>query len=156
MCWCILSRIDYWGIFCTLFKLAASEEIYDEIKGGEEVGFRDAKILMHFFNEKKIEILKTKKTPGLVKEFSIKKTDASVISLAQELNCFLATEDRQIEKICLVTQTKITNTALLIYLLWKKNEFSNEQTLLLFDLLIRNGYNREICLKIKEKVMQGG
>jgi|SRR3989338_84984 len=137
-----------------IFKLAASEEIYDEIREGEELGFRDAKILMQFFDNKKIEIFKTKKTQNFIKEFNIKKTDASVISLAQEMDCFLATEDRQIEKICLITQTKITNTALLIYLLWKRNEFSNEQTLLLLDLLIRNGYNKEICLKIKEKVIK--
>ncbi|MBI2107788.1 hypothetical protein HYT54_01560 [Candidatus Woesearchaeota archaeon] len=136
------------------FKLVASEEVYAEIKEGEQIGFKDAKILMQFFNDKKIEALRTKKTQNLIRDFNIKETDASVISLAQELECFLATEDRQIEKICLITQTKVTNTALLIYFLWKKKEFSDEQTLLLLDLLVRNGYNKDICLKIKEKIIR--
>ena len=135
------------------FKLTTSKEILEEIKEGEQIGFRDAKILMGYFKQAKISVVQTKKTQNIVKEFKIKKADASVISLAQELNCFLSTEDRQIEKICLITQTKITNTALLLYFLWKKNEFSNNQIFLLLDLLIRNGYNKEICLKIKEKII---
>lgn len=137
------------------FKLVASEEVYAEIKEGEQIGFKDAKILMQFFNDKKIEILKTKKTRNLIKCFNIKEMDASVISLAQELDCFVATEDRQIEKICLITQIKVTNTALLVYFLWKKKEFGNEQVLLLLDLLARNGYNKEVCLKITEKIVKG-
>ena len=137
------------------FKLITSKEILEEIKEGEQIGFRDAEILMEYLNQAKIGIFQTKKTKNIIKEFKIKQADASVISLAQELDCFLATEDRQIEKICLITQTKITNTAILIFHLWKKSEFSDEQTFLLLDLLVRNGYNKEVCLKIKEKIIQG-
>jgi len=80
-------------------------------------------------------------------------TDASVIALAKEASAFLATEDQQMEKVCLITQTKITNTALLVYYLWKKKEFDNEHALLLLDLLIRSGYNKEICLDMKERIV---
>lgn len=137
------------------FKLTASKEIFEEIKEGEQIGYKDAKIIMQYFDDRKIEVVKAKKTQSIVKEFDIKPADASVISLAQEVDCFLATEDRQIEKICLITQTKITNTALLIYFLWKRNELSDERTFLLLDLIVRNGYNKEICLKIKEKIIKG-
>lgn len=137
------------------FKLITSEEIFKEIKEGEQLGYKDAKIVMQYLNGKKIEVVKTKKTKNIAKEFNIKNIDASVISLAQELKCFLATEDRQIEKICLATQTNIINTALLIYLIWKNNEISDERAFLLLELLIRNGYNKDICLQIKEKIIKG-
>jgi len=137
------------------FKLITSKEIFEEIKEGEQIGFRDAKLLNQYFDDKKISILKPERTQSIAKEFNIKFADASVISLAQESKCFLATEDKQIEKICLITQTKMANTASLIYFLWKKGEFSTNRTILLLDLLVRNGYNKEITLMIKEKVMRG-
>ena len=137
------------------FKLITSKEILKEIKEGEQIGFKDAKIMLQYFDESKIELINAKQTHSIVKEFNIKNADASVVSLAKELDCFLATEDRQIEKISLIKQTKLTNTALLVYFLWKKEEFSEKQALLLLDLLIRNGYNKEVCLKIKEKILQG-
>ncbi len=137
------------------FRLITSEEIFNEIKEGKEIGFKDAQIIMQYLDDEKINIIKAKKTKNVEAEFSIKKTDASIISLAQELDCFLATEDRQIEKICLIMQIKIMNTALLIYFLWQNNQFNDNQAFLLLDLLIKNGYNKEICLKIKEKIIQG-
>ncbi len=93
------------------FSFVTTKEIYTEIKEGEDIGFKDARIMMHYFEARKVAVIEAKKTAQIVKEFKIKNTDASVIALAQELDCFLATEDRQIEKICLLTQTKITNTA---------------------------------------------
>lgn len=138
------------------FKLATSEEIYEEIKEGEELDYKDARLLMHYLKEKKIEVLKAKKTKDIAKQFNIKNADASIIALTKELACFLATEDRQIEKICLLLGINVINSALLIYLLWQKKEFSGEQACLLIDLLLKNGYNKEICLKIKEKIIQGG
>lgn len=137
------------------FKLITSKEILKEIKEGEQIGFKDAKIMMQYLDEAKIEVINAKQTQRIIKEFNIKEADASVISLAKELNCFLATEDRQIEKISLITQAKVTNTALLVYFLWQKKEFKDKQALLLLDLLIRNGYNKDVCLKIKEKIFQG-
>lgn len=137
------------------FKLITSEEIFKELKEGDQTGYKDAKIVMQYLNEKRVEVIKAKKTKGIAEEFKIKSIDASVISLAQELNCFLATEDRQIEKICLITQTRITNTALLIYFLLRHNKINDDRALLLLELLVRNGYNKEICLKIKEKIIQG-
>ena len=138
------------------FKLATSEEIFEEIKEGEELDYKDARLLMHYFKEKRIDVIKAKRTKDMAKEFSIKEADASIIALAKELACFVATEDRQIEKICLLLQINVVNSALLVYLLWQKKEFSDEQAYMLIDLLARNGYNKEICLKIKEKMMQGG
>ncbi len=137
------------------FKLITSEEIMEEFEEGEQIGYKDAKMIVSYFKQGKIEVTKARTTQRIMKEFNIKNPDASIVSLAQELNCFLATEDRQIEKICLIMQIKITNAALLIYLLWLKGEFKDKQAFLLLDLLIRNGYNKEICLKIKEKIIQG-
>ncbi|MBI2565174.1 hypothetical protein HYV79_04280 [Candidatus Woesearchaeota archaeon] len=136
-------------------KLITSKEIYQEVLDGDELRYKDAKIIMQYFENKKIKIIKAKQTKKIAKEFKISENDASVISLAHEQNCFLASEDRQIERICLITQTHITNSALLLYLLWKKNEFNADQSFLLLDLLMKNGYNKEICLKIKEKIMKG-
>lgn len=137
------------------FTVITTEEIFEEVKEGTEIGFKDAKLLLHYFEEKKIEVMAAVKTLQIVKGFGIKKEDASVIALAEEQACFLATEDRQIEKICLLNQIKIVNAGLLLYYLWQKNEFRTEQALLLLELLMRNGYNKEICVKIKEKIMQG-
>lgn len=138
------------------FELVASQEIFEEIKEGGQLGFKDAKLILQYFDDKKVKVIKPKKTHEIAKEFSIKETDASVIALAKELDCFVATEDKQIEKICLLLQTRVTNSALLIYLLWQKKEFDDSLAFLLLDLLVRYGYNKEICLKMKEKIMRGG
>ncbi|MBI2136021.1 hypothetical protein HYU06_03050 [Candidatus Woesearchaeota archaeon] len=137
------------------FKIITTYKIYQEVKDGIDIGYRDAQILMQYFEDKKIEIFKAESTLKICNNFNIKETDASIIALAQEKNCFLASEDKQIEKICLITQTSITNTAILIYLLWQKNDFNDERVFLLLDLLLKNGYNKEICLKIKEKIIRG-
>lgn len=137
------------------FIFITTPDIVKEIKQGEEIGFKDARIIKHFLEAGKIQVIKPKKTETIVKEFKIKNADASVIALAQELGEFLATEDRQMEKIGLLMQVKITNTAILLHYLWQKKEFSDVQTFLLLDLLIRNGYNRETCLKIKERIIKG-
>lgn len=150
-----LIRMGLMSYLLNHFKLITSEEIANEIKEGVEIGYRDAKILSQYLDEEKIKVIKVKETERIVKEFNIKKTDASIISLAQKLDCLLATEDRQIERISLLNGVKITNTCLLIYFLWINDEITDLQIHLLLDLLIRNGYNKEICLKIKEKVIGG-
>ncbi|MBI4148603.1 hypothetical protein HY490_04900 [Candidatus Woesearchaeota archaeon] len=137
------------------FVFVTTDEIADEMNNGQLLGFKDARIIMQYITDARIQKSRAKKTDTVMHEFHLHRADASVIALAQEVNGFLATEDRQIEKICLITQTKVTNTAALLYHLWKHKEFSNEQTLLLLDLLTRNGYNKEICLKLKEKVIGG-
>lgn len=137
------------------FELITTNEILKEVKNGEELGYRDAKIIMHYIDGKKIRIIEAKKTKNIELEFKIDLEDASVISLANELNCLLATEDRQMEKICLVTQTNVTNAAVLLYYLWEKRDFSKDQTLLLLDILDKSGYNKEIILQIKELVLKG-
>lgn len=149
------TKIGLIPILLKKFKIITSEQIYQEIVSGDEAGFKDANILLRYVSDRKIDVIKTKRTQSIVNDFKIKEADASVVALAQEENCFLATEDRQIEKICLLTQTKITNTALLIFWLWQNKIFDDEQVFLLIDLLIRNGYNKEISLKIKEKILGG-
>ncbi len=137
------------------FKLITTEEIYKEIIEGVEIGFKDARIIRQLIDDQKIEVVKAKKTQLIVSQFHIKDTDASIISLAQELNCLLATEDRQIEKICLILNVSIVNTAVLICFLWHVEIFTDERAFMLLDILMRNGYNKEICLKIKEIIMRG-
>ncbi len=138
------------------FKLVTSEEIQQEIKEGEQIGFKDARIINQYIIDKRIKVVKARNTNTIIKSFKIKETDASVIALTQELKGFLATEDKQIEKICLANQIKVVNSVILVYYLWKNKEFSKEQAFLLLDLLAKNGYNRESCLKIKEKIIVGG
>lgn len=137
------------------WKMFTSEEIYAEIKDGEHIGYRDAQLLMHYFDDHKIEVRKAKKTKEFVKNFRLKEPDASVIALAQEYGGFLATEDRQIEKVCLLTQTNVINTAVLLYFLWQRKEFDNARVFLLLDLLVKQGYNKAICLNIKERILRG-
>ena len=135
------------------FRLVTSEEILEEVLEGQQIGFKDAKIVMQYFEDKKIDIIKTKQTKEVMKNFKIKHEDASVISLAKELDCILATEDRQIGKISMIENVKVTNTASLLYYLYRKKEFGNKQSLLLLDLMIKNGYNKEICMKIIDKIL---
>ncbi len=136
------------------FEIIASPEIYSEMKEGAELGYKDAKMIAQYLEEGKIKIVNTSTSKEISRDFSIKEIDASVIALAQEKKGVVATEDRQIEKICLMTGTSVINTAVLIYILWKEQEFSAEQAHLLLELLLRQGYNKEICLKIKEKIME--
>ena len=136
------------------FRLITTPEIYNELKEGEQIGYKDAKIIIQYIGEDKISMLNAKNTKEIAKQFGIKEIDASTIALAQEQNGLLATEDRQIEKICLITQTKITNTVVLIYYLWKKRRLNYEQALLLLELLVKQGYNKEACIKIKGKIIQ--
>lgn len=137
------------------FKLITTEEILQEIREGEELGFKDARIINQYIKDNKIEIKKTKNINLIAKNFKVKEADASVITLAQETNGYLATEDAQIEKICLAIQVNILNSAILTYYLWENKELSDEQAFLLLDLLVKNGYKKEICLKIKEKIIGG-
>lgn len=136
------------------FKIIASEEIYSEMKEGAKIGYKDARMIVQYFEEGQIKIVNTSKSKEISRDFSIQEIDASVIALAQEKKGIVATEDRQIEKICLMNGTPVINTAVLIYILWKEGEFSTEQAHLLLELLLRQGYNKEIYLKIKEKIMK--
>ncbi|MBI2148844.1 hypothetical protein HYU23_04135 [Candidatus Woesearchaeota archaeon] len=136
------------------FKLITSKEIINEIKEGVDIGYSDARAINIYLEDNKIVCVEAKNTKEISKQFNIKETDASIIALAEEQEGLLATEDKQIEKICLIRQINITNTAVLIYYLWKNNELEFEQAFLLLDLIIRQGYNKEICIKIKEKIMQ--
>jgi len=135
------------------FQLMTTEEVKSEVNEGQDIGYKDARIIKEYISEMKIRVEKVKGTNMIIREFGMRATDASVIALAKEASAFLATEDQQMEKVCLITQTKITNTALLVYYLWKKKEFDNEHALLLLDLLIRSGYNKEICLDMKERIV---
>ncbi len=144
------------GLFPHIFKYfnaITSKEIYDEVMEGYDFGYKDSFIIKGYILDDKIKVVSTKSTSKISGEFGIKNADASIIALAQERGCFLATEDRQIEKICLATSVNVLNTAILIYLLWKKGEFESEQAHLLLDLLVMGGYNKEISLKIKEKII---
>lgn len=146
------------GLFPKLlkrFKLITTKEINNEIKEGADIGYKDAQIIEQYLNDNKIEIVEAKKTKDIIKQFKIKETDASVIALSIEQEALLATEDRQIEKICLLLEAKITNTAILIYYLWENKDIKLEQALLLLDLLVRQGYNKGIYLAIKEKIIRG-
>ncbi len=138
------------------FKIIASPEIHLEMKTGAEMGYRDAQLLLRYFEEEKIRIVTTRKTKEISQDFNITKIDASVVALAQERNGIAATEDRQIEKICLATGTPVVNAAVLIYSLWKEQEVNTEQSKILLELLLRQGYNKEICLKMRERIMKEG
>lgn len=144
------------GLFPKLlkrFKLITTKEIINEIKEGVDIGYKDAQIITQYLDDNKIEVIEVKTTKDIAKQFKIKETDASVIALSVEQEALLATEDKQIEKICLLLEAKITNTAVLIYYLWKNGDIATEQVLLLLDLLVREGYNKEIYLAIKEKII---
>ncbi len=137
------------------FEVITTKEIYDEIFEGIEIGYRDARIVMQFIEDKKIKIITAKNTEKIEHEFKIKKEDASVIALAQEKESFLATEDRQIEKICIAMGIPIINAAAMVFLFWNRKKYTNTQAILLLDLLIKTGYNRQICVQIMEKILAG-
>jgi predicted nucleic acid-binding protein len=143
------------GLFPRLlryFTIETTEEIQKEVNEGKDIGYKDAQIIKQYIDDNDIHIRKTK-CNEIAKEFGLKNADASVIALAEELSCPIATEDRQLEKVCLIRGTKVTNAAVLLYYLWCKKEFSNEQAYLLLDLLVRSGYNKEICFDIKRRIM---
>ena len=136
------------------FRVITSPEIEKEMKQGAELGYKDATMIAQFIAEQKIKVVDTRTSREMAKNFNLKEVDASVVALAQERSAIAATEDKQIEKICIATATPVVNTAVLLYTLWKEQELKSEQAYVLLDLLLRQGYNKEICLKIKEKIME--
>ncbi|MBI4450370.1 hypothetical protein HY642_00210 [Candidatus Woesearchaeota archaeon] len=131
-------------------KIITTKEVLEELHKGDDIGYKDARIILQYINDKKIQVRDAGQKESISKEFGIAGADASVIALAEQTDGFLATEDRQIEKIGMVRGIRITNSAVLVYGLWKQGEFGDAQARLLLDLLARSGYNKETCMKLRE------
>ncbi|MBI2139429.1 PIN domain-containing protein [Candidatus Woesearchaeota archaeon] len=147
-----ISRLGLFPSLLKRFKAITTPEIAQEVREGKEIGYKDARIVADYLDRGQIEIQKAKGINEVIKEFSLHPADASVVALAHESGCSLATEDRQIERVCLIGQIGVTNTPLLIHSLWKKKVFAGDQALLLLDLLLRMGYNKSIIQLVKGNI----
>ena len=75
------------------------------------------------------------------------------MALAVEKSCLLATEDSTLQSIAESVGVSITNTATLLYYIYKENHMAKQQCIMLLDLLGQYGYNKEIILEIKEEML---
>lgn len=148
-----LAKLGLLKTLADIFNLITTDDIKKEIDEGAKEGYRDAHIRISLIQEGKIRIQKAESVNEIIKEYQLDKADASILSLAQETCHILATEDRQIRHISKLLKIRNTNTAALIYLLYKKKKLSKQQSFTLLDLLDKWNYNKETILKIKQ-VMQ--
>lgn len=142
------------GLYKSLEKIAliTTKEIEQEINKGVEAGYRDAFIRRDMIKQKRISVEEVKDI-ALKEKYQLGEADRSVIALAKKERCFLATEDEQIRKIARIEGVQVTNTATLIYYLYRKNNFEKKQALELLSLLSKWGYRKESIFIIKEKLM---
>lgn len=137
-------------------ELLTTSEVSEEIKKGAEKGYKDARIIEEFIKNKDIKETSVKKKEGTAKNANLKGADASIMALAVEKSCLLATEDSTLQNIAESVGVSITNTATLLYHIYKENHMAKQQCIMLLDLLGQYGYNKEIILEIKEEIIEEG
>src|SRR3989338_2712916 len=73
------------------FSFITTEQVFQEVQRGQEIGFGDAAIIRSYFDDGTIRISKTSHVDQVISEYRIKETDASIISLALEDKGILCT-----------------------------------------------------------------
>lgn len=136
-------------------QLITTVGIAEETNKGVEIGYRDAFIRQEMIKDGKIKIIKPNNADKIKKDYKLKEADAGIIALAFENDCLLATEDNVLQNTAKLLNIKITNTAALLYTFYTKGEISKDQCITIMDLLEHYGYNKEITLKMKEKLIRG-
>lgn len=136
--------------------LLTTSEISEEIRKGAEKGYKDARIIGESIKNTDIKETGVKKKEGTAKNTSLKGADASIMALAVEKSCLLATEDSTLQGVAESVGVSITNTATLLYHIYKEKQIAKKQCIMLLNLLGQYGYNKEIILEIKEKIIEEG
>ena len=137
-------------------ELLTTKEIEAETKKGVEKGYRDAFIRDDFIRNKKIKITGTKIKEEIKSKYKLKDADASIIALALEKDCLLATEDGTLQSIAKSLGAKITNAAALLYYTYEKGQLRKQQCLMLLDLLEHYGYSKELTIRVREQILEEG
>ena len=150
-----LAKIGLLPKLSKFFQLIITDKIAEETRKGIEKGYRDAFIREELIKNGKILVINPKNADKIEKDHKLKGADAGIISLADEKDCLLATEDIVLQNTAKSLNIKVTNTAALVYLFYAKEEISKGQCLTILDLLEQYGYNKEIILKIKEEIVKG-
>lgn len=143
------------GLFPKLMKqidFIITEEIKKEIEQGVKEEYRDAVIRMNLINEGKIKIVIPKTTTQIIKDYGLKKNDASVIALANEKKILITTEDKTMFNIAIALNLTSVNLIFFIKLLYKKKKLNAGNIQTLIDLLNRYRYNKENIDKLRELI----
>ena len=137
-------------------ELLMTPEISEEIRKGAGKGYKDARIIEEFIRNKDIKEIGARTKKSIVRGINLKDADASILTLALEKSCLLATEDTTLQNTAKSLGVSITNTATLPYYIYTERQMQKHQCLMLLDLLEQYGYNKEITLKMKEEILKGG
>ena len=137
-------------------ELLTTSEISEEIKKGAEKGYKDARIIWGFIRNKEIKEIGVKAKESAVKGVGLRGADASIVALALEKSCLLASEDTALQNTAKSLGAGITNTAALLHHIYKEKQMPKRQCVMLLDLLEQYGYNKEITLKMKEEILKEG
>ena len=137
-------------------ELLTTSEVAEEIKKGAEKGYKDARIIGEFIRNKEIKEISLKTKESIVKGIKFMDADASIVALALEKSCLLATEDATLQNTAKSLGASITNTAAVLHHIYKEKRISKQQCIMLLDLLEQYGYNKEIALKMKEEILNEG
>ena len=135
-------------------ELLTTSEISEEIKKGAEKGYKDARIISEFIKNEEIKEIGVKAKES--KDIGLRGADASIVALALEKSCLLASEDTALQNTAKSLGASITNTAALLHHIYKERQISKQQCVMLLDLLEQYGYNKEIALKMKEEILKEG
>lgn len=142
------------GLFALMeHPFITTSEIENEIEEGVRRGYRDALIRKELIAIKKITIINPQDTTAVSQKYKLKVPDSSLIALAKERACLLATEDEQVRKIAKLESIVVTNAGALLYHAYTKGKIDKKNTLHFIELLEQSGYNKEAALKIKEKIL---
>ena len=137
-------------------ELIITKEIASEIAEGVEKGYKDAFIIEELIKNRKIKVKSTTTKERMKRDYNLKDADASVVALAMENDCLLATEDGTLQNLAKSLGLKITNTATLLDYAYGKGQLLKKQCLMLLELLAHYGYNKELILKVKERILTEG
>lgn len=137
-------------------ELLTTAEISEEIRKSAEKGYKDARIIEDLIRSKKVMETRIKTKESVKRDSSLKDADASIVALAAERNCLLATEDSTLQNVAKSLGISVTNTAILLYYIYKEGQMAKLQCAMLLDLLEQHGYNKEITLKIREEMLKEG
>lgn len=148
------------GLFPLLLKqgvrFITTPEIEKEVEAGVAQGYRDAVIRKQLMEENKIKVVAAKDAEKVQRAWGLGTADASIIALAMEGDCVLATEDAALQNLAKAHGIELTIAAALVEYLYTTKGIPNDQALLLCNLLEIHRYSKSIVIKVRERIMRGG
>lgn len=151
-----LAKITVLKKSCDFFKkVTIPEEVYNEIKRGEEKGYEDAHVIEELITMRKIEVKQVKKKELLDKAryYNIQRGEAEAVALYWEERAdYLATDDDNIRKKAILLDIKILGTPSIIVSLFKNKLISRQKYYESINELKKIGwFNSQVIDKMRQE-----